>query len=353
MNKIISVINPKGGSAKTTTAVNLAAGLAIRNKKVLFVDNDPSGDGSAHLLPEDIKVGDNITSLYNSTIQENYEHSLREYTYQSIVHGLDIVPADISLVSLDLEIDNDPNRNILLKKAINHRTTSDYDYVIIDTPPSIGRYLFNSLAVADRVIIPVSEYLSIKEISNYQYLIKCFSRDYNPNLKIDSIIMTMVDENATMFKDLREITEDIFGDKVCKTSIPRSVKFSEAPSYNQCIYDYAPESRAAVQHMKLVDELLEKWEREAETEFSKPNVKVVEDIDDVFLMAKSLHRKRKENIVFLGATISEKNMRYIDTVMKMMGTTNKSKAVKFILEEYWASHGKEVNKQARKASKNC
>jgi len=353
MNKIISVINPKGGSAKTTTAVNLAAGLAIRKKKVLFVDSDPSGDGSEHLLQEDAKVGRNIMSLYQSIILRSYKYNLKDYTYQSTVHGLDIVPADISLIALDLQVGNDPDINILLRKAINNKTTSDYDYVIIDTPPSIGIHLFNSLSVANQLIIPVNEYLAIKELSNYQYLIKSFAKDYNLSLEINSVVMTMVDENATMFKEIREIMEEIFGDKVCKTSIPRSIKFAEAPSHNQCIYDYVPESRAAVQHMKLVDELLERWDKEIELKLSKQNMPIEEDLDYVFLPSRAPYGKgkRKEYLVHMGATISEEDMKHIDTVMKMIGTTNKSKAMRFILEEYWAAHENEVKKQARKRGK--
>lgn len=248
-----AVTNWKGGSGKSTTAVNLAAGLAIRKRKVLFIDTDPSGDGSESLLPEDTIVKDNLTSLYHGG-------KLVDATYQSTVHGLDIVPADMSLASLDLEVGDDSNRYTLLKPAINDRTTSDYDYVIIDMPPSFGIHLFNPLAIAERLIVPVNEYLAMKKFIKYQYVIERFAKDYNPTLKIDSIVMTMVAGNATMFKEIREAMKEVFGDKVCKTSIPRSVRFAEAPSYNQCIYDYVPGSYASTQHMKLVDELLTKWE---------------------------------------------------------------------------------------------
>jgi chromosome partitioning protein len=250
---ITAVTNWKGGSGKTTTAVNTAAGFAIRGKNVLFIDTDPSGDGSEHLLPEDTPVKETVASLYRGG-------KLADATYQSTVKGLDIVPADMSLASLDLEVGNDPNRNTLLKKAINNKTTADYDYVIIDMPPSFGIHLFNPLAVAERLIIPVNEYLAMKKFVKYQYVIESFAKDYNPKLEIDSIVMTMVAGNATMFKEIREAMVDLFGDKVCKTSIPRSVKFAESPSYNKCIYHYVPGSHAAIQHLKLVDELLAKWE---------------------------------------------------------------------------------------------
>ncbi|QIB90125.1 ParA family protein [Methanosarcina mazei] len=252
MNKIISVTNSKGGCGKTMTAVNVAAGLALLKKKVLFIDMDPARDASRTLLPDDTNVIETTRSIFVGI-------PIIKCIYQSTIHGLDIVPANKFLENVEQSCSTRTDRYSILKKAVHSKDVSDYDYIIIDTPPSLGFLIYNALVAADKLIIPIHGVFGIKGFAAFASEIAEFASNPDGSLKIDSVVMTM-EENTKLCKEIRATAEQALGDKVCKIGIPKSVKYDEASGNKTSIYGYAPGSSASIQHMKLVDELLEKWE---------------------------------------------------------------------------------------------
>lgn len=253
MCKIFAVTNWKGGCGKTTLAVNLAVGLAKRGKKVLLVDQSPQGDATSTLLPSDVEMKNNARSLYYGVL-------LVQCIYQSKAYGIDVVPSDMSLVDLDTDLFITKNNHLLLAKALNPDAVKDYDYVLIDSAPLLGLTVENSLYAAERLIIPVDGVYSIMALGKYNGII-CNIAKVKPKLAIDSIVLTRVAANAVIYREIKDAAIEAFGEnKVCKISIPDSIKFEEAAANRQSIYALAPKSYSAVQYMRLVDELLKKWE---------------------------------------------------------------------------------------------
>lgn len=258
MSKIIGIFDVKGGSGKTTLAINLSAGLAIRGKKVLLIDNHPTWSTIRELIPEDVKVTYDIESVYKGI-------PLKKAIYQSTIQGVDIVPflkKDLTclkdLPTLRSKQFNESDTNPL-KKALNLTTIEDYDYVVIDAFPLFDSIIGKLLQVTDRLIVPVNCYFAMENLKKANEIIMKFA---NVELEpyIDSIIMTKVTSNSVTSMRIREELEELFGDKVCKTVIPETIKFDEALLKNKSVHDYAPKSNASIQCMKLVDELLERWE---------------------------------------------------------------------------------------------
>lgn len=255
MNKIIGILSLRGGSGKSTLAKNLSAGLAIRGKKVLLMDSGPIWGGILELIPEDTKVEYDIVSVYEGI-------PLKKTIYHSTIQGVDIVPfipekLD-SLLNYSNIISQQFNNKNPLKKALNPEAIRDYDYVIIDAFPLLDTKIGNFLQVTNRLIVPVSDYTAMNNLKEIDEIILTIIK-MKLELCIDTIVMTKVISNAALFRKIREELEEVFGDKVCKTSLPYSIAFADASMYDKSIYDYAPQSSAAVRCMKLVDELLKKW----------------------------------------------------------------------------------------------
>jgi len=254
MAKIISITNQKGGVGKTTTAVNLSAGLANLGKRVLLIDLDPQANATSNLLPDDTVMEFTIKDVFRLPVP------IEMAATRSVVDNLDIVPSNLSFAAIESELLTQIGRESKLKKALKLQTQHEYDYIIIDAPPSLGLISINALTAADEVLIPVHEFFALEGIEQLINVSRQVQEDLNPDLTIGAILLTMYDPRTILARDVKKYVIDEFGSMVLNTTIPRNVKLAEAPSYKESIFTYAPESSGAKAYRKLTEELLTRWE---------------------------------------------------------------------------------------------
>ncbi|MDL2323018.1 AAA family ATPase [Bacteroidales bacterium OttesenSCG-928-A17] len=252
MGKIIALANQKGGVGKTTTSINLAASLAALDKKVLMIDADPQANASSG-LGVDIRTLEN--SIYECIINQ-VEPELAIIPTEVI--NLDILPSHIDLVGAEIEMLNLEDREKVLQKLLK-KVREKYDFILIDCSPSLGLITVNALTASDSVIIPVQcEYFALEGISKLLNTIKIIKSKLNPKLEIEGFLLTMYDSRLRLANQIYEEVKKHFGDMVFTTVIQRNVKLSEAPSYGQPVLLYDPESKGAINHMQLAEELIAK-----------------------------------------------------------------------------------------------
>lgn len=251
MGKIISIANQKGGVGKTTTSVNLSACLAKLGKKVLLIDSDPQGNATSGL---GVNKGDVQDCIYNMLIDDV---PVENVIKQTDVENLDIVPATISLAGAEIELVSTISREVRMKHAIQD-IKDDYDYIIIDCPPSLGLLTLNALTASDSIIIPVQcEYYALEGLSQLLSTIRLVQRHLNDSLYIDGVLLTMFDARTNLGIQVIEEVKKYFQDKVYKTIIPRNVRLSEAPSHGKPIIMYDPRSKGAEVYVELAKEVVE------------------------------------------------------------------------------------------------
>lgn len=247
---IIATVNQKGGVGKTTTSVNLSAFLATFGKKVLLVDFDPQGNASSGLGVDRNKLDQ---CLYNVIIEGA---ELKDIIKNTNVQGLDIAPSTSKLAGAEVELVNEENREQRLKAALE-KTNGNYDYTIIDCPPSLSLLTINALTAASDVIIPIQcEYYALEGLSQLTNTLDLVRQSLNPTLNIRGIVLTMHDSRTLLSDDVSEEARKHFGDKVFETIVPRNVRLAEAPSFGQPILYYDPTSTGAKAYEKLSRELL-------------------------------------------------------------------------------------------------
>ena len=251
MAKIIAIANQKGGVGKTTTSINLAAGLAYSNKHVLLVDFDPQGNATQGV---GYRVGLQELTVYDAILSDA---DIKDCIKSLSKPPMDILPSNISLAGADLELAKiEQHREELLKNALE-KVQDQYDYIIIDCPPSLGLLNTNALTAADSVLIPVqSEYYALEGITQLLQTIRLVQKLFNPALKIEGVLLTMYDARTNLSAEVGQEIRKHFKEKAYKTYIPRNVRLSEAPSSGLSIYDYALESEGAKAYVALTREVL-------------------------------------------------------------------------------------------------
>lgn len=250
MGKVIAISNQKGGVGKTTTSINLSACLAARGKKVLVVDSDPQGNTTSGLGIDNNSVEN---STYDCLVNQI---SMNEVILETEYKNLWISPGNISLAGAELELVDEENREFRMKKAIEE-VKENYDFIIIDCPPSLGLITLNAFAAADSVLIPIQcEYYALEGLSQLTKTIKMVKQGLNKNLKIEGVLLTMYDSRLKLSGQVVEEVKKYFGATVYTTVIPRNVRLSEAPSYGQPIIAFDKNSKGAQCYKKLASEVI-------------------------------------------------------------------------------------------------
>ena len=248
MGKIISVTNQKGGVGKTTTAINLSASLALSGKKVLLIDMDPQANASSGLGIEADARG-----IYELLLGDA---SQEEVICCTEIETLKIIPSRVDLTGAEIELVSKESREKVLKSALNG-VREEFEFVIIDCPPSLGLLTLNALAVSNSVLIPMQcEYYALQGLSHLLKTLKLIKKSINPDLKVEGILLTMFDSRTLLAAQVKDQVQKYFSDFLLKTIIPRNVRLSEAPSHGKPIVLYAGRSRGADSYVELAKEII-------------------------------------------------------------------------------------------------
>lgn len=251
MVKVIAIANQKGGVGKTTTAVNLAACLAAKERRVLLIDSDPQGNATSGFGFDKREIKQ---CIYDVLIDDVPMQDVIKHT---VYNGLDIVPATIQLAGAEIELVSLMNREGRLKNALE-RVKHNYDYVIIDCPPSLGLLTINGLTAASSVMIPIQcEFYALEGVTMLMNTIQLVQRNLNPALKLEGVLMTMYDSRTNLSQEVVDEVSKYFKTKMYETIIPRNVRLSEAPSHGQPVIDYDSKSKGAQVYTELADEVIE------------------------------------------------------------------------------------------------
>ncbi|EGL83647.1 Cobyrinic acid ac-diamide synthase [Caldalkalibacillus thermarum TA2.A1] len=250
MGKIIAIANQKGGVGKTTSSINLGACLATLGQKVLLIDIDPQGNTTSGI---GIDKADIQYCIYDVLINDVHPQEVIQHTS---IENLHIIPATIQLAGAEIELVPTISREIRLKKALQ-LVRDNYDFILIDCPPSLGILTINSLTAADSVLIPIQcEYYALEGLSQLLNTIRLVQKHLNKNLTIEGVLLTMLDARTNLGIQVIEEVKKYFKEKVYQTVIPRNVRLSEAPSHGKPIIDYDPKSKGAEVYMELAKEVL-------------------------------------------------------------------------------------------------
>lgn len=251
MGKVIAVANQKGGVGKTTTSINLSASLAFMGKRTLLIDNDPQGNATSGLGVDKWTVKQ---SVYDAIINDI---DIKDTILATMLHNLFICPANIQLAGAEIELVSLMMRENRLKKAIEP-IKKNYDYIIIDCPPSLGLLTLNSLTAADTILVPIQcEYYALEGLKQLMKTVSLVQKHLNPSLKVEGVVMTMYDSRTNLSFQVVESVRQHFSDRVYRTIIPRNVRLSEAPSHGLPIILYDKDSKGALSYLDLAEEVIQ------------------------------------------------------------------------------------------------
>lgn len=259
---VIAVVNQKGGTGKTTTCENLGVGIALEGKRVLLVDTDPQASLTISLgYPTPNDLYPTLSTLMTKIIEEETIKPKEGVLKHS--EGVDLIPANIELSGLEVSLVNAMSRETILKQYLD-TVKKEYDYVLLDCMPSLGMLTINALAAADNVLIPVqAQYLPAKGLEQLLQTINKVRRQINPKLKIEGVLLTMVDSRTNYAKDISSLIRETYGDKlkVFKTDIPRSVRAEEISAEGKSIFAHDPKGKVAEAYKVLTKEVLKDGEK--------------------------------------------------------------------------------------------
>ena len=254
MGRIIAVANQKGGVGKTTTSINLAACLAEKGKKVLAVDMDPQGNLTSGLGVDKDSVEKSIYELIIGEVD------IKEVINKEVLENLDIIPTSIDLSAAEIELIGVDDKEYILRHAID-QVKDQYDFVIIDCPPSLSMLTINAMTTADSVIVPIQcEYYALEGLSQLIHTVELVKDRLNSKLEIEGVVFTMYDARTNLSLQVVENVKDNLQQNIYKTIIPRNIRLAEAPSYGLPINKYDPKSTGAESYMRLADEVIEREE---------------------------------------------------------------------------------------------
>lgn len=250
MGRIIAIANQKGGVGKTTTAINLSACLAEVNKKVLVIDMDPQGNTTSGLGLEKDEIENNVYDLILG------ECTIRESIHKTEIEKLSVIPSNVNLAGAEIELLGIKDKEYILKNEVDY-IHEDYDFVIIDCPPSLNMLTINAMTTANTILVPIQcEYYALEGLSQLIHTIQLVQQRLNPELNMEGVVFTMYDARTNLSLQVVENVKNNLNTTIYKTIIPRNIRLAEAPSFGTPINQYDPRSAGAESYMRLAEEVI-------------------------------------------------------------------------------------------------
>jgi len=270
MSRVVAIANQKGGVGKTTTAINLGASLAVAELRTLVIDIDPQGNATSGL---GVEKSEDLPTIYDLLV----ENRPAKECITKGVHfpSLDLIASSRDLVGAEIELVDRPERERVLTRALGE-IRSEYDFILVDCPPSLGLLTLNTLTAADSVLIPIQcEFYALEGLSQLLSTVRLVQRGLNPHLEIEGVLLTMYDRRLNLSKQVADEARDYFGAKVFDTTIPRNVRLAEAPSFGQPIVTYDVLSAGAQSYLALAKEFVKSVKKMTSSGAKKPTSKGV------------------------------------------------------------------------------